>query len=165
MNPISSRDQDTRRRRRSVRAIKDSLRELRIQLSLLNHQVGGRLDLKDVDLDCLDLIASHGPLSPSTLARRAGLHPATMTGIIDRLERGGWVVRDRDPSDRRAVVVRSLRDRNAELMRLYSGMNASMDKICARYGDAELELIADFLRRTADAGPSATEELAGDTCA
>jgi DNA-binding MarR family transcriptional regulator len=162
MNPISSRDQDARRRRRSVRAIKDSLRELRIQLSLLNHQVGGRLDLKDVDLDCLDLIASHGPLSPSTLARRAGLHPATMTGIIDRLERGGWVVRDRDPSDRRAVVVRSLRDRNAELMRLYSGMNASMDKICAGYGDHELELLADFLRRTANAGGHATDELAGN---
>jgi DNA-binding MarR family transcriptional regulator len=85
-----------------------------------------------------------------------------MTGILDRLERGGWVARERDPSDRRAVVVRALRDRNAELMRLYSGMNASMDKICAEYGDAELELLADFLHRTANAGGRATEELAGD---
>jgi len=129
---------------------------------LLNHRVGANLDLKDVDLDCLDLIARHGPLSPSALARRAGLHPATMTGILDRLERGGWVVRERDQSDRRAVVVRALRDRNAELLRLYSGMNASMDRICAEYGDVELELLADFLRRTADAGRIATDGLAGD---
>jgi DNA-binding MarR family transcriptional regulator len=143
-------------------AIKESLRELSIQLSLLNHRVGGHLDLKDVDLDCLDLIARHGPLSPSALARRAGLHPATMTGIIDRLERGGWVARDRDPSDRRAVLVRALRERNAELLRLYSGMNTSMDQICAGYGETELELLADFLRRTANAGRSATDELAGD---
>jgi DNA-binding MarR family transcriptional regulator len=85
-----------------------------------------------------------------------------MTGILDRLERGGWVARERDPSDRRAVVVRALRDRNAELMRLYSGMNASMDEICAGYGDTELELLADFLRRTANAGERATDELAGD---
>jgi DNA-binding MarR family transcriptional regulator len=35
-------------------------------------------------------------LSPSVLARRAGLHPATMTGILDRLERGRWITRDRD---------------------------------------------------------------------
>ena len=163
MNSISSRDQDAERRRRQLRhSIKESLRELSIQLSLLNHQVGAHLDLKDVDLDCLDLIARHGPLSPSALARRAGLHPATMTGILDRLESGGWVVRERDPSDRRAVVVRALRERNAELMRLYSGMNASMDKICAGYGDHELELLADFLRRTANAGGHATDELAGN---
>jgi len=151
-----------RRRRRSTRAIKESLRELNIQLALLNHRVGARLDLKDVDLDCLELIARHGPLTPSSLARRAGLHPATMTGILDRLERGGWVTRERDPSDRRAVVVRALRDRNGELLRLYSGMNASMDEICAGYGESELELLADFLRRTAKAGGRATDELAGD---
>jgi DNA-binding MarR family transcriptional regulator len=163
MNSISPRDQEARRRRRqSTRAIKESLRELSIQLSLLNHNVGANLDLKDVDLDCLDLIARHGPLSPSTLARRAALHPATVTGILDRLERGGWVARERDPSDRRAVVVRALRDRNAELLRLYSGMNAAMDKICARYGETELELLADFLQRTANAGERATDELAGD---
>jgi DNA-binding MarR family transcriptional regulator len=163
MNNKSSWDtESSRRRRRSNAEIKKSLRELRVQLSLLNHRVGGRLDLKDVDLDCLDLIARHGPVSPSALARRAGLHPATMTGILDRLERGGWVTRDRDPADRRAVVVRALRKRSAELVRLYSGMNASLDEICAGYGEAELELLADFLRRTADAGRGATDELTDD---
>ncbi|MER6895322.1 MarR family transcriptional regulator, partial [Amycolatopsis sp. NPDC000740] len=81
-----------RRRRRTTVALKESLRELRNQLSLLNHQVGGQLKLKDVDLDCLELISFAGPLSPSALARRAGLHPATVTGILDRLQRGGWIV-------------------------------------------------------------------------
>jgi DNA-binding MarR family transcriptional regulator len=144
-------------------AIKESMRDLNNQLSLLNHQVGAHLDLKDVDLDCLEIIGRHGPLSPSALARRAGLHPATMTGILDRLQRGGWIARERDPdaSDRRAVAVRALRDRNPELFRLYAGMNTSMDEICAGYADTELELIADFLRRTTNAGRNATDELAG----
>src|SRR5207237_255007 len=159
MSSISSTDSA---RRRLTSSIKQSLRALSIQLSLLNHQVGAQVGLNDVDLDCLDLIARHGPLSPSALAQRAALHPATLTGILDRLERGGWVVRERDPSDRRAVVVRALRDRNAELVRLYSGMNSSMGEICARYGSAELEAIADFLRRTVDAGQSATDKLAGE---
>ncbi|MCW2919298.1 MAG: MarR family transcriptional regulator [Actinomycetia bacterium] len=163
MSLMSSESGDAvRHRRRLTTTIKETLRELSVQLSLLNHHVGAHVDLKDVDVDCLDLINRHGPLSPSALARRAGLHPATMTGILDRLERGGWVARDRDPSDRRAVVVRALRDRNAELIGLYSGMNTSMDQICADYGDTELELLADFLRRTANAGRSATDELAGD---
>ena len=163
MTSISSSDSDAARRRRRLTAtIKQSLRALSIQLSLLNHQVGARLGLNDVDLDCLDLVARSGPLSPSALAERAGLHPATMTGILDRLERGGWVARDRDPSDRRGVVVRARRDRNPELMRLYSGMNSSMNEICAGYGDDELEVLADFLRRTVDAGQSATDKLAED---
>ena len=34
-----------------------------------------------------------------------------------------------------------------------------MDQICAEYGDAELKLLADFLRRTAHAGRTATERL------
>ena len=163
MSSTPARDVDAqRRRRRSTTAIKESLRELSNQLSLLNHRVGAHLDLKDVDLDCLELINRHGPLSPSALARRAGLHPATMTGILDRLERGGWVARERDPSDRRAVVVQAVRDRNAELFGLYSGMNTSMDQICAGYDDTELELLADFLRRTTNAGRDATDELASD---
>jgi len=153
---------EARRRRRSSVAIKQSLRDLRLQLSLLHHLVGEHLDLNDVDLDCLDLVSRHGPLSPSALARHSGLHPATVTGILDRLERGGWVARDRDPSDRRAVLVRVLPDRSADLLRLYSGMNRSMDEICAGYSGAELELIADFFRRTADAGRGATKELAED---
>ena len=162
-NVTTSGDRGTAvRRRRLTTAIKESLRELAIQLSLLNHHVSAHLALNDVDLDCLDLINRHGPLSPSALARLAGLHPATITGILDRLERGGWVTRDRDPSDRRAVAVRALRGRNAELIGLYAGMNASMDEICAGYTGAELELIAGFLRRTTAAGRAATGELAGD---
>ena len=141
-------------------AVRESLRDLSIQMSLLSNRIGGHLDLKGTDLECLDLIDRYGPLSPSALARRAGLHPATMTGILDRLERGGWVARERDPADRRAVTVRALRDRSAEIIRLYSGMNTSMDDVCAQYTEAELQLLADFLRRTTDAGHDATNQLA-----
>jgi DNA-binding MarR family transcriptional regulator len=140
-------------------AVREALRDLSVQMSLLTHRIGGHLDLKGTDLECLDLIDRYGPLSPSALARRAGLHPATMTGIIDRLERGGWIARERDPADRRGVVVQPVRSRRAEVLRLASGMNAAMTRICAGYQDDELELIARFLRRTADAGRTAAEEL------
>jgi DNA-binding MarR family transcriptional regulator len=163
MTPVTPRRQaEIRHRQQLTNEIRGLLRNLRIQLALLNHQVGTQVDLRDVDLDCLDLITLHGPLSPTALARRAGLHPATMTGILDRLERGGWVVRERDPSDRRAVLIRALDERNADLMRLYSGMIGAMNKICAGYDDTELELIADFLRHAADAGATATHDLLED---
>jgi hypothetical protein len=82
-----------------------------------------------------------------------------MTGIIDRLERGGWITRHRDPHDRRAVVVQVVRSRGQELLRMFAGMNAALTQICADYTDAELAVIARFLNQTADAGRAAAEQL------
>jgi DNA-binding MarR family transcriptional regulator len=150
-------------RGRLNQALKSSLRNLGAQLSRLNNSVGVRLDLRPTDLGCLDLISQHGPISPSALAKRAGLHPATMTGVLDRLERGGWIERGRDPADRRGVVVQVARGRGAEVLRLYlvdSGMNAAMDEICAQYDDKDIKLLIDFLNRTAAAGRAAAERLA-----
>ena len=151
-----------RSQRRLKAAVKESMRELSVQLSLLNAQVSAHLKLKEADIDCLDVITRYEPISPSALARRTGLHPATLTGILDRLERGGFVGRERNPADRRAVLIRARRERGAEIYRLYAGMNGAMDGILGRYAEAELEVLADFLRRTVQAGHVATVTLATD---
>lgn len=140
-------------------AIRESMRDLAVRLSLLTRQIGGRLDLKEADLDCLDLIDRYGPLGPGALARRTGLHPATMTGIIDRLERGGWITRERDPADRRAVSIRLDRSRGREILRLFGGMNTEIARICGSYGDADLAVIASFLRQVAAAASRAAADL------
>ena len=147
------------RRNRLNQAIREALRDLSAELSLLSQRISGHLELKGTDLQCLDLIDSRGPLSPGSLARLAGLHPATMTGVIDRLERGGWITRERDPSDRRGVVLQPVPGRRADVLRLASGMNAEVAKICADYSSDDLKLIATFLRRTADAGRTASTQL------
>jgi DNA-binding MarR family transcriptional regulator len=70
------------------------------------------------------------------------------------------VTRDRDPADRRAVVIRPLGTRARELMQLYAGMNDAMDALLAGYEETELRMIADFLRRATEAGRGATDALA-----
>ncbi|MGH3304602.1 MAG: MarR family transcriptional regulator [Streptosporangiaceae bacterium] len=163
MNDVAAAGLDGgRQRRRLGQAIKVSLREVGAQLSRLNHEVGGRLDIRTADLECLDHIGREGPLSPTSLAKLTGQHPATLTGILDRLERDRWIARDRDPDDRRGVVVRAELARGAEILRFYlveSGMNPALDEILARYSEAELMIIADFLRRTGDAGRAAADRL------
>jgi DNA-binding MarR family transcriptional regulator len=148
-----------RERRRLVNATKRGLRDLRIELSVLNHRVGNRVELRDIDFDCLDVIARHGPLTPSALARRVGVHLATMTGILDRLESGGWIARERLSNDRRGILVRSLPDRQHELLEQLSGMNIAMEVVCDHYTGDELKIIVDFIQRMTEAGRVSSADL------
>jgi len=150
---------DAATRRRQVQSVKDAMRDLNGELAALNRRVGARSGLKDVDLEVLDLLVRLGAQSPSALSRIAGLHPATMTGVLDRLERAGWVAREPDPADRRGSVVRSARDRVGEVFRLYGGMNSALDELLGGYSDAELAAIADFVARAARAGRAAADDL------
>src|SRR5690349_13627279 len=127
-----------RSRQKSSSAVRDAMRKLRIQQALLNYRVGDQLALNDVDLNCFDIVDAFGPLSPTQLARLSGLHPATLTGILDRLERGGWIVRERDPADRRAVLIHSHAERYADLLSKYSGISRKMNRLVAGYTDEEL---------------------------
>lgn len=56
-------------------------------------------------LICLREIQRSGPVNPSVLARTVSLSPATMTGILDRLEARGLVKRRRRNRDKRQVLV------------------------------------------------------------
>jgi DNA-binding MarR family transcriptional regulator len=159
MGGAAAENNDARARRRATGELKRRFRDVNNQIALLSHHVSAQVELRDVDLDCLDFLAQHGPASPSALARRAGVHPATMTGVIDRLEKGGWIQRERAADDRRAVVISVRREAIGEVFRHYDGMNSHMDAVCDSYSPAELELISGFLQQTADAGRRAVAEF------
>lgn len=150
---------EARERRRRVASVSTALRTLRVELAVLNHRVGGAVTIRDLDLDCLDVIVRQGPISPGALAGRMGVHVATMTGILGRLEAGGWISRGPAEGDRRAVVVRSVPERQHTLFEAFGGMNTRVGALCERYSDAELDVIVDFLDRVAAAGRDAADEL------
>ncbi|TWJ33612.1 MarR family winged helix-turn-helix transcriptional regulator [Geobacter argillaceus] len=65
----------------------------------------------------IKMIAESAPIKPSELARRMYLHPATVVGLIDRLERKLLVTRTRSNEDRRVVEI-SLTEQGRELLAL-----------------------------------------------
>ena len=138
------------------------LRDLIAGLHQLNDAVGARVELKGPDLEILDLVARHGPMSPSEVAASTGVHPATLTGIVDRLEHRGWLTRVPHPDDRRRVRLEARRERGPELARLYGPMNRSLSEICAALTPEQLQVVRDFLRDAAVAGSDAADEVRGD---
>jgi DNA-binding MarR family transcriptional regulator len=139
--------------------VQSGLRRLTQQIRTLNDAVGQHVELQPIDLAVLDLVDRAGPQSPKGISVAAGIHPATLTGILDRLEQGGWVQRVPDPADRRRVRVEPLTTRAGELIRLYAPMNKAIARLCAGYSPDELAAIVDFLERAADAGQAATDDL------
>lgn len=59
-----------------------------------------------------------GPRTPASLADACGVTRATMTGLIDTLERDGFVKREPDPADRRMMTVQ-LTPKAEEFLRRY----------------------------------------------
>jgi DNA-binding MarR family transcriptional regulator len=141
------------------REIQLLLRELTSSLHHLNDVVGGRVDLRATDIEVLDLVARHGPMSPGELSTTTGIHPATLTGIIDRLEDGGWMRRAPDSDDRRRVRLEAVWERGGELARLYGPMNRAITALCAELGSEQLTVIRDFLRAISTAGAEAATRI------
>jgi len=129
-----------------------------MRLGRLNDAVAGLIDLKGGDIELLDHLGRVGPASPGELAAQLHVHPATMTGILDRLERGGWIVRERESPDRRKVQLKAIRTRAPELVRLYAPMNSAIAKICASFTTEQLTAVRDFLVSIGSAAAAATEE-------
>src|SRR5215468_4932005 len=86
-------------------ALVGEFREMSAATVMFHQAVADRLGMNITDHKCADILARTGPITAGDLARRTGLTTGAITGVIDRLEREGFVRRVRDPHDRRRVIV------------------------------------------------------------
>jgi DNA-binding MarR family transcriptional regulator len=142
-----------------VRRVQTGLRRLTHELHRLNDVVGSRIELLPGDLEVLDMIGRRGSLSPRDISTATGIHPATLTGMLDRLGRGGWMSRRPDTTDRRKVVVEVVTERGPEVARLYAPMSKALTQICSDYSDEDLARIVEFLDRAGGAAESVSQTM------
>ena len=60
------------------------------------------LNLSAAEINALANLGEGGTLSVRQLSERTGTRASTLTGLLDRLENRGYLVRELDPSDRRS---------------------------------------------------------------
>ncbi len=134
------------------RAMRESLkRETRHYLAeaiLFNQQLADRLGINAIDYQVLNLLDLFGPATPGDLAQLTGLSSGGMTVVIDRLEHGKYIERERNPRDRRSVIVRFAAAPKRRIAALYKPVLVRMDKVLAAYDLAELGVINDFFTRS-----------------
>jgi DNA-binding MarR family transcriptional regulator len=117
-------------------------------MQLMGQAAADRIGINNTDLNCLNILSFSGHMTAGELARATGLTTASITGVIDRLEEAGFVRRERDPHDRRRVVVRLSLDKAVkEVASVFVPMLRDWREMAARYSDDELRLIVDFYGR------------------
>jgi len=128
----------------------DLLHELRQNSAraVMFHQlISEKLGLNATDHKCLDYLNGIGPATAGQLAQLTGLTTGAVTSVIDRLEQAGYVVRDKDPKDRRRVIVKPVPEGSAQISPLFQSVMQSTLRILSQYTDQELQLILTFIKQ------------------
>ena len=108
----------------------------------------GYLQVNRTDLRCLEILYQGEAVLPSQLAAKLGLTTGSVTAMLDRLERLGYVTRSADPSDRRKVVVRITPKAARRATKIYGPIAQEGERdVLSRYTAAELRVLLDFHRR------------------
>ena len=135
-------------------------------MQLLGQVSADRIGINATDLNCLNIVALTGPMTAGELARQTGLTTASITGVLDRLEEGGFVRRERDPHDRRRVII-NLGDGPglAEIGPTFGPLVKAWRATAAGYSDEELHLLLEFQLQVAEIMRGQLARLRGEQAA
>lgn len=134
-----------------IRKLIDALRDYQIASDRLRQEMCAGLGINRTDARSLDLLELYGEQTAGELADRAGVSTGAMTGVLDRLERRGYVERIRDPEDRRRIRVAITKHGFAESSRFWGPAAARLDRVIAGLNDEEMALLAGLHRDMAEA--------------
>jgi DNA-binding MarR family transcriptional regulator len=134
----------------TIQAIIEKRREMSTETIMFHQNVADVLGLHITDHKCLDLIRQYGAMPAGRLAELTGLTTGAVTGIIDRLEKAGFVRRANDPKDRRRTIIEPVRNKKWErkIEAIFIPFHERMHKLLSSYSDSELAFLLDVLTKS-----------------
>ena len=127
--------------------------------AIFGQTVANYAGISSSDLECIDFLNLEGRVTAGRLAEVTGLTTGAITGVIDRLEKAGFVRRERDEQDRRKVFIAVIPENLAKVAKCYEPVQQAMLKLWSSYSDADLRLLLRFADEGYKAMLAATEEL------
>jgi DNA-binding MarR family transcriptional regulator len=109
--------------------------------TVFRYAIAERLGLTVSDLECLDFLADVGSVTAGQVADRTNLTTGAVTSMLRRLQQAGYVTAERDPADRRRVIVTLRPERTAELERPYERFAEHAAKLIEGYREEEVRLL------------------------
>jgi DNA-binding MarR family transcriptional regulator len=137
------------KRSESFEAMRRELRDFSDQQILFSQALAERLGITLTDLTCLSILERTGAITAGRLAELTGLTSGAITGLLDRLEKGGWARRVRDPKDRRSVFIEIMPSNGAVFDEAVGSSRAALEALISSYTSEQLGFVQDFLHRGA----------------
>lgn len=129
---------------------------------MFNQAVADHLKLHPTDVQCLNLLTGEpGPFTTGRIAELTGLTSGSATRLVDRLEKAGYVVRHRDTTDRRRVLVEPVPEAMQNLRELWAELGQGWREMFADYTEDELALLYLHMQRTVELSRKQIAHLRG----
>jgi DNA-binding MarR family transcriptional regulator len=126
-------------------------RELNARAIMFHHAIGERMGLSATEHKAADILRRFGPMTAGDLAEQTGLTTGAVTGLVDRLEKEGFVRREQDKRDRRRVIIMPISNgKYDEVQELFSPLRQAMSELLGEYDNRDIIAIADFATRAAE---------------
>ena len=119
-----------------------------------NQNVADRHGLKLTDMQCINILEILGPVTPGKLAEGTGLSTGGVTVMLDRLEKAGLVIRERNPADRRSLLVRVVPEKIQQIQLYYAAINDQLEALLSETPESDLECVVNFLERANSIAPN-----------
>ena len=110
------------------------MRGLGTRTVLYQQNVAASLGLYNNDLKSVDILRETGPITAGELSKITGMATGSITALIDRLEKAGYVRRQNDPSDRRRVIIVPEYEYKEEVAGIYRPLHSEEElKVITHY--------------------------------
>ncbi|MGD0203286.1 MAG: MarR family transcriptional regulator [Candidatus Bathyarchaeia archaeon] len=124
-------------------------REFSTSVVLFQEAVASKLGLNATDYRCLELIIRKGSMTAKVLAEEVNLSTGAITGIIDHLEKAGYVERQANPKDRRSIIINPLithKEIHEKIGNTMESYRTAMTELFKKYDAKQTAAIVDFLQ-------------------
>ncbi len=128
---------------------------------LHTNAVASRIGLSATEFEAMDIITRYQPMTAGKLADYCGLTTGAITGLVDRLERAGFVQRERDSEDRRRVYIKPIENvaRSQKVRELYAPIAKAFQTLATQYSPEEAQLLIDLHNKLNEVTESAISDL------
>lgn len=122
-------------------------RDLNIHSIMFRNAIRAKLGLNITESECLSFLSINGVSTPTQLAHFTGLTTGSITILLDRLEKSGFIKRTPNPKDRRGVLIEIEKGWFNLTKPLVSALQEDHQKLLADYQEKDLKIIANFLSK------------------